>query len=124
MYRHSTPEALALKRELEDRGVITVSEQWDGYKHIDLVVHRARLNIEVDGIHHYTNADQIVADLKRSHHSDFKGYDTIHIPNVFVNDKRVLQQIADALAKVAAIRARRLGVRLPYHHYSRRGARS
>lgn len=115
MYRQVTPEALALKTELEKRGLIVEAEKWDGHKHIDLVIHRARLNIEVDGKQHYEDASQIVTDLKRSHYSDISGYDTIHIPNVLIRTD--LTQVSDAVAKAAAIRAHRLGHRFHFSHY-------
>ena len=40
-------------------------ELHDGHKHIDLTIPKAKINVEVDGIQHLTNADQIVADLSR-----------------------------------------------------------
>jgi very-short-patch-repair endonuclease len=118
MPRHSTPQALKLKEELEKRGVVVVSEKWDGHKHIDLVIHRSRLNIEVDGKQHYQDANQILADVKRSHYSDFKGYDTFHVPNMFIDSVNDLKKVADALAEAAKIQARRLGNRHHYHSYA------
>lgn len=118
MHRRSTPQAIKLKDELERRGIIVVAEKWDGHKHIDLVIHRSRLNIEVDGKQHYQDAKQILADIKRSHYSDFKGYDTFHVPNVFIDNARDLTKVADALAEAATIQARRLGHRQHYHSYA------
>lgn len=115
----STNEAQALKTELEQRGIIVEAEKWDGHKHIDLVIHRARLNIEVDGNHHYENQAQIIADLKRAHYSSRGGYDTFHIPNEFIRNDEHLKRVADALAAAVKIRAHDLGHRLPYSHYAR-----
>lgn len=112
MSRQSTAEAILLKSALEKHGVIVEAEKWDGHKHIDLVIHRARLNIEVDGMQHYTDPKQIVADLKRSHYSDFRGYDTIHIPNLVIRD--YLELVAEGVAEAAQIRARKLGHRFHY----------
>ena len=117
MYTRSTPEALELKRELENRGVIVESNKWDGHKHIDLTIHRARLNIEVDGKQHYETAHQILSDLARTHYSDFKGYDTIHVPNAFIHNADDLRKVADALARAAYVRSKNFGHRPPYHHY-------
>jgi very-short-patch-repair endonuclease len=118
VYRQSTSQALKLKEALEERGLIVQAEKWDGHKHIDLVVHRSRLNIEVDGKQHYQSAQQILADIKRSHYSDFKGYDTFHVPNVFIDNADDLTKVANALAEAAKIQARRLGHRLHYHNYT------
>jgi very-short-patch-repair endonuclease len=103
-YRAPTPEALALKQALEKRGVRILAEIDDGYKHIDLAIPAARLNIEVDGRQHYENPHQIISDLKRTHYSDDLGYDTIHIPNTFIHDD--LEKIADALAEATRIRSK------------------
>lgn len=119
MSPQSTPEAQALKRELESRGLIVEAEKWDGFKHIDLVVHRARLNIEVDGNQHYEDADQILSDLQRMRHSAKKGYDTIHIANAFINDQDHLRKVSDALAEAARCRAESIGHRLSYKHYAK-----
>jgi very-short-patch-repair endonuclease len=35
----------------------------DGYKTIDIAVTHARVNIEVDGLHHNFEPDQALADL-------------------------------------------------------------
>jgi very-short-patch-repair endonuclease len=114
MYRVSTPEALALKKALEDEGIIVEAEKWDGHKHNDLVIHRARMNIEVDGRQHYLDPFQILSDLARNHYSNQKGYDTVHIPNDYVRSD--LHKIARALATAAYIRSNRLGHRFHYKH--------
>jgi very-short-patch-repair endonuclease len=107
----STPQASLLGFELEQRGVVVEREKWDGHKHIDLVIPRAQLNIEVDGRQHYENAQQILRDLKRTHHSDRRGWDTIHIPNAFIDNRTDLVQVANALAIAARERAHQLGHR-------------
>ncbi|HEV3245428.1 MAG TPA: DUF559 domain-containing protein [Candidatus Paceibacterota bacterium] len=120
MYPKNTPEAQLLKRELEKRGLTVKDEVFDGHKHIDLVIHRARLNIEVDGKQHYTSARQILSDLNRMYYSDNKGYGTFHVPNDYINDPECLQKVADAIAQAARVRVHKLGYRLPYHHYQKR----
>jgi very-short-patch-repair endonuclease len=114
MYRTSTPQALALKEKLEGQGIVVQAEKWDGYKHIDLTIHRAKLNIEVDGMQHYENPDQILSDLTRSHYSDLKGWDTIHVPNTLL--ELHLDSIALAIANAAKIRAKKSGHRFHFHH--------
>jgi very-short-patch-repair endonuclease len=101
-HRTPTPEAMVLKQELEKRGIRVLAEVNDGHKHIDLAIPNARINIEVDGRQHYENPHQIISDLKRSHYSDGLGYDTIHIPNVFIRED--LKNVADALAEAARMR--------------------
>jgi very-short-patch-repair endonuclease len=113
----STPQAAILKQELEKRGIIVEAEKWDGHKHIDLVIARALLNIEVDGKQHYQDARQILSDLRRSHHSERKGWDTIHIPNALIENESDLHQVADALAIVATERAHELGHRMHCRRY-------
>lgn len=119
MYVKSTPQAQLLKQELERRGLTVRDEVYDGHKHIDLVISRAHLNIEVDGKQHYETAHQILSDLARTHYSDDSGWDTIHIPNPFIDNPQDLQKVADALAKASSVRIRKFGHRLPYHHYDK-----
>ena len=103
-----TKEALALKEALEKHGVLVYQELDDGHKTIDLTIPRAKLNIEVDGIQHLTNPNQIVADLSRGYYSHKDGYDTMHIPNEMI--RLHLPQISEALAEASKIRERRIYV--------------
>lgn len=104
IHHSTTPskQAIALKQELEKLGITVRLEQFDGFKHIDLALPKAKLNIEVDGIHHLTDPQQIITDIKREYHSAKKGFATIHISNEMV--KMHLEKIAQALAEVAKTR--------------------
>jgi very-short-patch-repair endonuclease len=109
----STPQAIKLREELERRGLRVLSEVNDrGHKHVDLAIPSARINIEVDGRQHYENPFQIMSDLKRSHYSDYEGYDTIHIPNIFIDDPSDLRRVADALTEAAVMREKQLETKL------------
>ena len=100
-----TPQAVKLRQELERRGIRVLSEVNDhGHKHIDLAIPSARINIEVDGRRHYENPFQIMSDLKRAHYSDDEGYDTIHIPNIFIDNDFDLRRVANALAEATVVR--------------------
>lgn len=100
----STPETLALKEALEERGIHVRVEPFDGFKHIDIGIPKAKLNVEVDGIQHLTNPSQIVADLDRGYFSNKKyGFATMHIPNEMIRSH-------EALAKASKIRERRLHI--------------
>lgn len=107
-YKTPTAEAQALKKALEDRGVKVYVELDDGFKHVDLALPQARVNVEVDGIQHLTNPKQIVADLARGYYSHKNGYDTMHIPNEML--KGHLDEIADALAEASNVRERKIHV--------------
>ena len=105
-----TKEALALKEALETHGVRVYKELHDGHKTIDLAIPKAKLNVEVDGIQHLINPDQIVADLSRGYYSHKNGYDTLHIPNEMI--RLHLKEISGALAEASKIRERRIRVHL------------
>lgn len=93
---YSTPQALALCQALERHGINIELEHWDGHKHIDIYIPKAKIYIEVDGLQHLTNSDQMLADFKREFYSTKEGFYTLHIPNgVLMKD---LDQIADAIA--------------------------
>lgn len=109
-HREPTPEAIALKRALEGRGVTVYHELYDGHKHIDLAIPRAKINVEVDGIRHLTDPHQILADLARGYYSHKKGFDTMHIQNNMINNH--LPEIAEALAEASKIRERTIHVHI------------
>jgi very-short-patch-repair endonuclease len=80
-YSSATDEAIDLYFALKLRDVPAKLEKSDGYKTIDIAVPHAKVNIEVDGLHHNYNVTQAMSDLKRILHSFKKGYITLHIPN-------------------------------------------
>ncbi len=109
-YRIPTKEASDLKNALEQKGVRVMVELHDGHKHIDLTIPKARINVEVDGIQHLTNAAQIVSDLSRGYYSHKNGFDTMHIPNEMV--RLHLDEISGALAEASKIREQKLYVHM------------
>lgn len=110
--RNTTPtkEADDLKFALEKQGIKVYKELDDGYKHIDLAIPKAKINVEVDGIQHLTNPIQILADLSRGYYSHKSGYDTMHIPNEMIH--KHLPEIAEALAQASKIRERKIYLHL------------
>ena len=87
----STPEAQLLFKALKSRGVPAKLELFDGFKHIDIAIPEAMVNIEVDGVHHNFNKRQALADLKRTFHSFKKGYVTLRIPNSLVTRENLVE---------------------------------
>ena len=109
-FRTPTKEAADLKEALENMGVRVLVELHDGHKHIDLAIPNAKINVEVDGLQHLTDPEQIVSDLSRGYYSHKNGYDTIHIPNEMV--RLHLDEISMALAAAAKIRERKIYVHM------------
>lgn len=109
-YRAPTKEAADLKDALERQGVRVLVELHDGYKHVDLAIPKARLNIEVDGIQHLTNPQQILADLNRGYYSHQNGFNTMHIPNEMI--RLHLKEISDALAEASKIREKKIHIHM------------
>jgi len=109
---HPKPEptkiALELKEALENLGVEVKMEPFDGYKYIDMEIPKAKLDIEVDGIHHLTSSEQILKDLNRGYWSNQDGYNTIHIPNEMV--RKYLKEISKALAEASKIKEQKMHV--------------
>ena len=93
-----TKQVNELGEALQKRGIAIVLEHSDGHKHVDIAILSAKIFIEVDGIHHLTDPEQIIRDFKRDHFSDGDDFDTIHIPNELL--KTHLDQIVDAITKV------------------------
>jgi very-short-patch-repair endonuclease len=100
MQSQTTEETLRLYFALKERGVPAEIEKFDGFKHIDIAIPDAKVNIEVDGRHHHYDARQALADLKRTYHSFAKGYLTFRIPNSLVYNENVLNETADYLVGI------------------------
>ena len=109
-FKKPTKEATDLKEALIKRGVKVYVELNDGYKHIDLALPDAKLNVEVDGVQHLTNPHQIVTDLSRGYYSNKLGYSTMHIPNEMI--RLHLGGIADALAEASKMLEQKIKVHL------------
>lgn len=97
-----SPESKQLFNKLIEQGIFAELEYWDGHKHVDIHIPSAKLYIEVDGIQHFTNSDQIASDFLRDHHSNNNGYSTFRVPNVIVKDK--LDTIVKAVLKIISER--------------------
>ena len=93
---YNKDEIFALKK----REVPAQLEKYDGFKHIDIAVPEAKINIEVDGIHHNFNSTQALRDLKRTYHSFLKGYYTLRIPNSLVRNDSFLDETANFIVKI------------------------
>ena len=96
-----TKQTLKLVEALKKRGLNIKTEHWDGHKHIDIYIPEAKMYIEVDGLQHYTNAKQIITDLRRDHYSDDAEFSTKHISNQLIESYS--EEIADAIAKIVKV---------------------
>src|SRR3989344_5721349 len=86
-FRHQpTPEAEKLGNLLKGYGWNVEFEKWDGYKHIDIAITKAKFNIEVEGSQHNLNPNQAFTDQLRDFYSDQKGFVTKRIPNSLLKD--------------------------------------
>lgn len=95
-----TPQVTNLYNALMTRKIKCELEVFDKHKHIDISIPWAKIDIEVDGLHHYLDPRQIQADFKRTYWSMKRDdYDTLHIPNVIID--QYLDKVADAIAVVA-----------------------
>lgn len=83
---------------LVERGVEATLGYNDGHKTVDIAVLPAKLYIEVDGLGHFTNPDQIMSDFKRNHFSDGDDFSTFYVTNQIID--KFLSDVADALAEV------------------------
>lgn len=96
--KYSSNQAKLLYEALIKRGMNAQLEYSDGHKTVDIAVLSARLFIEVDGIQHFTNSEQIIRDFKRNHYSDGDDFSTFYVTNQLID--KYLDEIADALVKV------------------------
>ena len=94
-----TKEAMKLGHLLKNMGWFVEFEKFDGYKHIDIAIVDAAVNIEVDGSHHNLSPEQALADLKRTYYSFKKGFITLRIPNSLVRDEEIIYKTARFIDK-------------------------
>ena len=99
-----TPQAKRLHEALNKRDIHNELEFDDGYKHTDISIPWARLNLEIDGKYHLTDPEHLFRDLERDSYSHLDGIDTIRIPNSIVDSD--LDKVANSIAEVARKRAR------------------
>lgn len=92
-----TEEELILNKALNDLGIETKLQHWDGHKHIDIFIPAGKIYIEVDGVNHLTDVRQIMSDFQRDHYSDDDGFHTLRIPSETVPEQA--ETIALAIAK-------------------------
>ena len=96
-----TRHTLMLADELEKLGVHVKLEHWDGHKHIDIFIPEAKISLEIDGLRHYTNPQQIIADFHRDYFSNKGEIFVKHIPNELIETH--VKEIATAIATVVTI---------------------
>ena len=92
-----TPIARKLYDSLVLKGVPCEKEGRVGKKHVDILIEKIKLCIEIDEPYHY-NSRQKKIDFERDFHSFKEGYYTLRIPDE-VADK-YLNKIAEAIAEI------------------------
>lgn len=102
----STLSAKSLFLALKIRGLPVQLEKFDGKKTIDIAIPKYRMNIEVDGSHHNTNAAQARSDLFRTFYSFKKYYNTLRVPNSLIQDD--LNLTADILKQMIELNYERI----------------
>lgn len=105
-----TEHEIKLTEALRNRGVELEVHHGDGHKHVDIYIPKDNLYIEVDGMHHITRPDRIISDFNRDYFSFKEGFFTKHITNEAIDTH--LDEIADAIAKVAQNAPNKIGENL------------
>lgn len=96
-------QAKALFDALCMKGIKAELEYYDGHKTVDIAILEAKLYIEVDGIQHFTNAEQIMRDFKRNHFSDGDDFSTFYVTNQIIDN--YLNEVVDAITEVVRKRS-------------------
>jgi very-short-patch-repair endonuclease len=108
--KKSTIYALKLANALKERGIHLELEHWDGHKHVDIYVPKARIYIEVDGPLHDIKPKQLVSDFNRDYFSYKEGFFTKHITNEEIEFH--LEEIANAIFSVITKASNTMGENL------------
>ena len=86
-----------------NKGIVAQLEYSDGHKTVDTAILNPRIYIEVDGLHHFTDPEQIIRDFKRNHFSDGDDFSTFYVINQILD--KYLDQVVDALVQVVKTRS-------------------
>ena len=98
-----TPQTRNLFEVLTEKGIKARLEYTDGHKHVDIAILSARMFIEVDGMQHFMDSEQILRDFKRDHFSDGDDFATFRIPNIVLEHQ--LEEVAQAIVEVVKQRS-------------------
>lgn len=98
----TTPNQIKLYDELTKNHIKCELEAYDGNKHVDIAIERAKLYIEIDEEHHLTNSNQLYSDIKRDYYSWKNGYYTIRIPSERISKdlERIVTAIKDLILRL------------------------
>lgn len=102
--KFASKQARMLYDALCEKGIDAELEYWDGHKTVDIAILNPRIYIEVDGIQHFTNAEQILRDFRRYHFSDGDDFNTFYVTNQIIDHHLV--DVVTALVKVVAIKSK------------------
>lgn len=86
------------------KGVNAQSEYWDGHKTIDIAILEAKLYIEVDGLQHFIDPEQIIRDFNRNHYSDGDDFRTFYVTNQIID--KYLEDVVYAIVRVVEMKSR------------------
>ncbi len=110
MKKKSTKQTIALAEALQKRGIILELEHWDGHKHVDIYIPKAKIYIEVDGIQHDIKPKQAISDFNRDYFSYKDGFFTKHITNLEIETH--LEEIANVIKEVVENATDKMGEHL------------
>lgn len=99
-----------LANALDKRGVVYKLEHWDGYKHVDIYIPKAKLYIEVDGAQHDIKVKQIISDFQRDYYSFKDGFFTKRITNeeVELHSEEIANAISEIVNKKFQIKSKNI----------------
>lgn len=96
-----TPHTYKLAKALQDKGIEVILEHSDGHKHVDIFIPKNQMYIEVEGLQHFTDPKQIIADLKRDYYSDKDNHFTFRVTNQLIDT--YLDEIVNAIKHVVEV---------------------
>jgi len=104
--KRASPHALKLYDALKKRGIDCELESFDEFKHFDITIKNAKLNIGIDGEHHSLDPNQIHLDLMRDEEALKKGYAIKRYTLREIDEN--LESIAETLSHVVDNRIRKV----------------
>src|SRR3989304_10368317 len=94
---HTSPQADFLVSALKERGINAIKEFRESYKIIDIYIPEVKLEIEVDGNHHYEDANSAYIDLLKTKRTFQEGRRLIRIPNILLKKENSYKTIEELI---------------------------
>ncbi len=91
---------------LTAEGIFAELAHCDEHKCVDIHIPEINLNIEIDGVNHYTDPEQIMTDILRDNYSERDGFHTFRVPNEAIDNhlNAVVKAVVQVISRIRTLK--------------------